>query len=187
MSPPLYIHPGDQILVRPWNENPICYISYLLFLCLYAKTSVINIDNWLSYYKSKYMTFDPTFKGSGGCGRFFDTVVLVYRHLAIMVHSEKLSGEILSSFHKKIDYSFCFIIAYYKSRAITLLLMTWFYILIGYWLSLVLIICTCTKNASNLTNYRYWDMVPDGLRMDGQRQNYIPQTSSGDKRHYFAV
>ena len=38
------------------------------------------------------------------------------------------------------------------------------------------------KNESNLIN-RYWDMVPDRQKVqtDGQRQKYIPQTSSGDK------
>ena len=41
----------------------------------------------------------------------------------------------------------------------------------------------CTKNELNLTN-RYWDMVPDGQTewTDGRRQNYIPPTSSGDKK-----
>ena len=57
--------------------------------------------------------------------------------------------------------------------------------LIGYQESMVLIIWT--KNELNLTN-RYWDMDPDGWkdgrngRTHGQRQNYIPPTSSGDKK-----
>ena len=68
--------------------------------------------------------------------------------------------------------------------------------LIGYRESMVLIVFT--KNESNLTN-KYWDMVPDRqkVRMDGRtdgqtewtdgrtfgrRQNYIPPTSSDDKK-----
>ena len=47
-----------------------------------------------------------------------------------------------------------------------------------------MVLIICTKNESNLTN-RYWDMVPDGRtegRTHGRRQNYIPPTSSGDKK-----
>ena len=60
--------------------------------------------------------------------------------------------------------------------------------LIGYWESIILIICT--KNESNLPK-RYWDMVPDGQKVrtdgwadgiDGWRQNYISPTSSGDNK-----
>ena len=47
-----------------------------------------------------------------------------------------------------------------------------------------MVLIICTKNESNLTNM-YWDMVPDRQKVwtderNGQRQNYIPLTSSGD-------
>ena len=54
-----------------------------------------------------------------------------------------------------------------------------------------MVLIICTKNESNLTN-KYWDMVPEGRtdgrngrregRTHGRRQNYIPPTSSGDKK-----
>ena len=53
-----------------------------------------------------------------------------------------------------------------------------------------MVLIICTKNELNLTN-RYWNMVPDRQkvrtdgrngRTDGQRQNYIPPTSSGDNK-----
>ena len=53
-----------------------------------------------------------------------------------------------------------------------------------------MVLIICTKNELNLTN-RYWDMVPDRQKVrtdgrtewtDGRRQNYIPPTSSGDKK-----
>ena len=57
-----------------------------------------------------------------------------------------------------------------------------------------MVLIICTKNELNLTN-RYWDMVPDRQkvrtdgrmewtdgRTDGRSQNYIPPTSSGDKK-----
>ena len=47
-----------------------------------------------------------------------------------------------------------------------------------------MVLIICTKNELNLTN-RYSDMVPDGRTewTDGQRQNYIPPTSSGNNKH----
>ena len=58
-----------------------------------------------------------------------------------------------------------------------------------------MVLIICTKNESNLTN-RYWDMVPDRQKVwtdgrkdgwngqtDGQRQNYIPPTSSRDNKY----
>ena len=53
-----------------------------------------------------------------------------------------------------------------------------------------MVLIICTKNESNLTN-RYWDMVLDRQNVwtdwltewtDGWRQNYIPPTSSVDKK-----
>ena len=46
-----------------------------------------------------------------------------------------------------------------------------------------MVLIICTKDELNLTN-RYWDMVPDRQKvwMDGQRQNYISPTSSGDNK-----
>ena len=45
--------------------------------------SVRNIDNALVIAKFKYLTFDPL-------GKNFDTAMLIYRHWAIRVYSEKL-------------------------------------------------------------------------------------------------
>ena len=41
--------------------------------------------------KFKYLTFDPS-KGSGGWGKLFIAVMLIYRHWVIMAYRKKLSG-----------------------------------------------------------------------------------------------
>ena len=62
-------------------SNLICFISIApLPAC---KISVRNIDNALVIAKFKYLNFDPL-------GKNFDTAMLIYRHWAIRVYSEKL-------------------------------------------------------------------------------------------------
>ena len=81
--------------------------------------------------------------------------------------------------YTKSQYSFCTIIAFSKSRAVTqsvheLILMK----LIGYQLSMILIIyAKKLKNASNLT-YGYWDMVSDR-----QTEFTFPKTMSTLNRY----
>ena len=94
-------------------------------------------------------------KVTGGLGKILDTVMLIYRHWAVMANSEKLSDKIALGkcevHYKKSQYSFCIIIACSKLRAITQVLMGLFWPkLIGYQLFMVLIIYT--KNESNLIN-----------------------------------
>ena len=86
--------------------------------CLHEKFCFkILITDLVKLLQKIYLTFD-TFEGVRGWGKFFDTVVLIYRHWAIMAHCEKLLDIIGLG-----KYSFCSIIDYSKSRALTQVLM----------------------------------------------------------------
>ena len=81
--------------------------------------------------------------------------MLIYRHLAITVYSEKLLNiKALMKYedhHTKKLNRFCLIIAYTKTRAITQSVKKSILTkLIGYQESMIFIICT--KNESNKTN-----------------------------------
>ena len=66
----------------------ICFISIAALPA--CKISAINIKKIaLVIAKLKYLTFD-TLGGVKGGGVNFDTAMLIYRHLAIMVYNEKL-------------------------------------------------------------------------------------------------
>ena len=58
-------------------------------LCLHANFQQKILIIALVIAKFKCLTFDP-FGGVKGGGGNFDTAILIYRHLAIMVYSEKL-------------------------------------------------------------------------------------------------
>ena len=112
--------------------------------------------------------------------------MLIYRHWAIMVYSEKLLNIIAlmkcEDYHYNMHYNCLYLNKGNNSSVKESILAK----RIGYREFMVLIICT--KNESNLTN-RYCDMVPDGQkvrtdgrngRTHGRRQHYIPPTSSRD-------
>ena len=69
-----------------------CSQNFIFIVPLSACIILANIDNRPTYsviVKFKYYTSDPTSGVSGG-GVIFDTVALIYRHRAVMAHSEKL-------------------------------------------------------------------------------------------------
>ena len=93
--------------------------------------------------------------------------MLIYRHWAIMVYSEKLLNIIAlmkcEDYHYNMHYNCLYLNKGNNSSVKESILAK----RIGYREFMVLIICT--KNESNLTN-RYCDMVPDGqkVRTDGR-------------------
>ena len=99
--------------------------------------------------------------------------MLIYRHLAIMVYSEKLlkiKALMKCEDHhtKKANIGFALNCLYQNkgnNPSVKGLILTK---LIGYLESIVLIICT--KNESNLTKW-YWDIVLDGQKVWTDRQN----------------
>ena len=88
--------------------------TYCFSVCIHF--SAKNIDNIFSYGQLKYLTFDPS-QGIWGVGVNSDTVVIIYRHWAIMAHSENLFETIILGKcevpYTKSQYSSCIIIIRY--------------------------------------------------------------------------
>ena len=80
-----------------------CLICFIRIYCtaVYMQSVGKNIDYWLSYCNIIYLTFVLAI-GVRGWGKMFVTVMLIYRHWAIMVYSEKLSDIIFGK--RKVHY-----------------------------------------------------------------------------------
>ena len=60
------LSPPNGLGPRPSNWNPVCYVSYLLLLCLHAKFQQKILTIALVIAKFKYLTFDPLGGVKGG-------------------------------------------------------------------------------------------------------------------------
>ena len=69
----------------------VCFISIAALPACNISAKILTIA--LVIAKLKYLTFDPL-SGVKEDGVKFDTAMIIYRHLAIMVYSEKFLNEI---------------------------------------------------------------------------------------------
>ena len=105
----------------------VCFITIAALPACNISAKILTIA--LVIAKLKYLTFDPL-SGVKEDSVKFDIAMIIYRHLAIMVYSEKFLNEIAlmkyEDHHtKKLiqvylhPYLHCLIIIYTKTRAIT--------------------------------------------------------------------
>ena len=87
LGPAPLVHQTDSDPGLQTESRLICFISIAALPASKISAKILTIA--LVIAKFKYLTFDPL-SGVKGGGVKFDTAMLIYWHLAIMVYSEKL-------------------------------------------------------------------------------------------------